>query len=154
MKKLIYIAGILLINTVNATEIIRRNYHDGIIQLTIVKVGIESFFTVEMDSSYGTVQELTCGTTFKDNVQLPILRYRNYFNQVVADFNFDKAATCYELRDFLQMTFEGIDEEHPLRFELDLKTKTIAKIIYPDIDPYYQGPYPGLEDNIEYKQLY
>ncbi len=54
----------------------------------------------------------------------------------MADFIIGKNKVCTKLKKYLIATFEGINEYNPLIIILSRKHETVARIIYPDIDPY------------------
>lgn len=125
----------------NATTVIKKDYEKGHLVLAIKKVIFDDFDIVKMITTNGIKIDLICGTDFFHNNIRPIIRVRNYFNRVVDDFEIEDTGTCVNLMQDLEKIFEGINIDNKLVFELNLKNRKVDKIIYPDIDPYYQGPY-------------
>ena len=67
------------------------------------------------------------------------ITYTNYMNIEAMKFKFDEDQHCFNLKEYLTMTFEMITEQEPLFIKLKRSTGKVTKIVYPNIDPLEDG---------------
>jgi hypothetical protein len=78
---------------------------------------------------------LVCaGNRFYGDNPKPVIEYRNFYNERVADFTIASNEACFEMGKFIEAGHMGIDEETPFILTLDRKNMSVNKIVYPNID--------------------
>lgn len=70
------------------------------------------------------------------------ITYTNYMNIEAMKFKFEEDRYCFDLKVYLTMTFEMISEREPLYIQLSRSEGKVTKIVYPNIDPLEDGPFP------------
>lgn len=115
---------------------VERPVYKGKIKLAIVRAYPDSFETYRFTNHNGREMTLVCARNraYDDNAKA-FLEYRNFYNSKIR-FTLPSDQACKELGRFIERVHPAIDEDRPLLMELDKESVSIAKIVYPNIDPY------------------
>jgi hypothetical protein len=116
-------------------EVIKPDYSHKKITLKIVRAYPGGLGTYTLINHNSREMSLVCaGNRFYGDNPKPVIEYRNYYNERVADFTIASNKVCFEMGKFIEAGHMAIDEETPFIIELDRKKATVTKIIYPQVD--------------------
>ena len=107
------------------------------IELRIVRAEPDSYGTYALMNHNGREMILVCANNiFYDKNPKAFIEYRNYYNEIVANFTLETNKACEEMGKFIENIHSAISEEHPFVIQLSTKNLKVEKIVYPKIDPF------------------
>ena len=126
---------LLLVGQVAATEVVRPVFEQNI-ELKIVRAEPDSFETYTLTNHNARVMTLVCAhNRVYDNNPRALIEYRNYYNEIAGHFYLADNRVCLEMARFIELTHFAISERHPFLITLDRKGGTVARVVYPRVDP-------------------
>lgn len=138
MKKFIFLLAFISIE-VKAQTLTAHENKRQVLKVDFIKAMPADLDSFELTSRHRQKMILACARNIMFANKKAFLRYKNYYNLDAGDFDFDNNNVCLKLQDFLYQTFEGVSEEAPLVFYLDLKKQKVKHIFLPNLDPYEDG---------------
>ncbi len=118
-----------------ALEIIKPDYSHKSLTLKIIRACPGSLGTYTLINHNSREMSLVCaGNRFYGENPKPVIEYRNFYNERVADFTLADNKVCFEMGKFIEAGHMAIDEETPFIITLDRKNMSVSKIVYPKID--------------------
>ena len=116
-------------------EIVKPDYSHKSIKLKIIRAYPGSLGTYTLINSNSREMSLVCaGNRFYGDNPKPVIEYRNFYNERVADFTIASNEVCFEMGTFIEAGHMAIDETTPFIIELSRKNMSVTKIVYPNID--------------------
>ena len=116
-------------------EVIKPDYSHKKITLKIIRAYPGGLGTYTLINHNSREMSLVCaGNRFYGDNPKPVIEYRNFYNERVADFTIASNKVCFEMGKFIEAGHMAIDEETPFIIELDRKKASVTKIVYPKID--------------------
>jgi hypothetical protein len=116
-------------------EVIKPDYSHKSITLKIIRAYPGGLGTYTLINHNSREMSLVCaGNRFYGDNPKPVIEYRNFYNERVADFTIASNKVCFEMGKFIEAGHMAIDEETPFIIELDRKNASVTKIVYPKVD--------------------
>lgn len=132
------IALILSMNVLGNDKlvVIKKEYR-GKLKLNLIRAELGSFDTLEFINENSRRVDIVCANNRAyDNNKKAFLIYRNFYDRVMDKFEIPSNTACEELKKFIFFTEGAVDEKRPFKLVLNIGSKTVSEIEYPDIDPY------------------
>ena len=127
---------LLMISHSFALEVVKPLFQDKL-HLRIIRAEPDSFETYSLINHNGREMTLVCAhNRVYDNNPRPLIKYRNFFGEEVADFQLESDEVCRDMGKFIESASFGIDERRPFLITLSTKNQNVEKIEYPNINPY------------------
>ena len=64
-----------------------------------------------------------------------MIRIKNFWGEWSTDFTIDSNQVCLDMGKFIEQAHSAVDEKRPFLIKLDREQGSVARIVYPDIDP-------------------
>jgi len=134
----IALGALIPLLTRSETTVVYKGQMPTSMVLEITKIEWDSLDVINLYTRDGRAHELICGFNPWYGESRSRLEYKNQYRARVAQFHFDDHS-CLHLFNFSKAAFEGVDSEHSVKLEIDIKNGKVAKIILPDLN-YFEAP--------------
>ena len=116
-------------------EVVKREFKEKLI-LKIIRVMPDSFEEYSLSNHNGREMTLVCAKNrVHDNNPKAFIEYRNFYNEPAGKFIIESNEVCIDMANFIEQAHAAVDEERPFIITLNKRTKTVEKIVYPNVDP-------------------
>lgn len=126
---------LLFVLNAEAIEVVKHEFSEKL-TLKIVRVTPDGFESYSLSNHNGREMTLVCAhNKFFDNNPSAFIEYRNFLNEPAGKFVIESNIVCKDLATFIEQAHAAVDEERPFIITLNKRTKSVEKIVYPNVDP-------------------